>query len=76
MAADANSTGRAITVGVVLFPGFEPLDVVGPVSVFGSVPGIQMVYIAESSGPVTSVTGGWHPGIQGRTQSAGGGGGY
>jgi putative intracellular protease/amidase len=46
-----------MTVGVLLFPGFEPLDVVGPVSVFGSVPGISMVYLAQQPGPVTSVTG-------------------
>jgi putative intracellular protease/amidase len=65
MAADTNSTGKEITVGVILFPGFEPLDVVGPVSVFGSVPGIKMVYIAETAGPVTSVTGEWCPGTQG-----------
>lgn len=60
MAADTPPTPsptRNVTVGVLLFPGFEPLDVVGPVSVFGSVPGISMVYLAQQPGPVTSVTG-------------------
>jgi putative intracellular protease/amidase len=57
MDADASSFDRDVTVGVLLFPGFEPLDVVGPVSVFGSVPGVKVVYIAQTAGPVTSVTG-------------------
>jgi putative intracellular protease/amidase len=35
----------SITVGVVLFDGYEPLDFVGPISVFGSVPGIKMVSV-------------------------------
>jgi hypothetical protein len=50
-----------IRVGVVLFDGFEPLDVCGPVSVLASVPGsrrFQMVYLAPQAGPVTSETGG------------------
>jgi putative intracellular protease/amidase len=57
MAEDTSSSGRNVTVGVLLFPGFEPLDVVGPVSVFGSVPGVKVVYMAQTAGPVTSVTG-------------------
>ncbi|KAI8466911.1 MAG: class I glutamine amidotransferase-like protein [Monoraphidium minutum] len=51
-------------VGVLLFPGFEPLDFVGPINLFGAVgkrPGadaeLEMLYIAEAAGPVTSVTG-------------------
>lgn len=58
MSSDQNTAAkRSVQVGVLLFPGFEPLDVIGPVNVFGSVEGIDMVYIAETAGPVTSVTG-------------------
>jgi putative intracellular protease/amidase len=55
--APATSSRRSITVGVLLFEGYEPLDVVGPVSVFGSVEDVTMVYIAQAAGPVTSQTG-------------------
>lgn len=46
-----------IRCGIVLFEGFEPLDVVGPVNVFGAVEGIEIRWIAEHQGPVTSRTG-------------------
>ena len=43
------------TVGVVLFPGFEVLDVYGPVEAFGSLPGLfRVLMVAEEAGPVAS----------------------
>ncbi|MCG8455443.1 MAG: DJ-1/PfpI family protein [Holophagales bacterium] len=41
-------------VGVVLFPGFEVLDVYGPVEMWGYVPGFELVTVAEKAGPVES----------------------
>ena len=45
------------TVGVVLYPGFEVLDVYGPVEMWGYVPGFEMVFIAQEVGPVRSSQG-------------------
>ncbi len=44
-------------VTVVLFPGFELLDVFGPVGLFGHVPEIEVEYVAHISGPITSAQG-------------------
>ena len=57
--------GRKVrTVGVVLFPGFELLDVFGPVEMFGvanELPGskdaLNMLMIAEKAGDVASAQG-------------------
>jgi transcriptional regulator GlxA family with amidase domain len=46
------------TVGVVLFPGFELLDVFGPLEAFGNLPGMfRVVLVAEQAGPVASAQG-------------------
>jgi transcriptional regulator GlxA family with amidase domain len=46
------------TLGIVLYPGFELLDVYGPAEMFGSVTGaIKLVMVAEKAGPVTSTQG-------------------
>ena len=46
------------TVGVVLFPGFELLDVFGPLEAFGNPPGMfRVVLVAEQAGPVASAQG-------------------
>jgi putative intracellular protease/amidase len=47
-----------ITVGVVLYPGFEVLDVFGPVEMFLNVgpQRLKVVMIAEKAGPVASGT--------------------
>ena len=43
------------TIGVVLFPGFEVLDVFGPVEAFGGIPDrFEVVTVAEAAGPVPS----------------------
>src|SRR5262245_57062727 len=43
------------TVGVLLYPCFESLDVTGPVEAFGCVSGLfRVVMVAEQAGPVAS----------------------
>ncbi|HEY3811612.1 MAG TPA: DJ-1/PfpI family protein [Caulobacteraceae bacterium] len=44
-------------IGVVLYPGFEVLDVFGPVEMWGYAPGVKVVTIAEHAGPVLSSQG-------------------
>lgn len=46
------------TLGVILYPTFEPLDVFGPVEMFMCVPGnlLRVVFIAEKAGPVEAGT--------------------
>lgn len=48
--------GRKI-VGVVLYPGFEVLDVFGPVEMWAYVPDFQVVMISEKGGAVKSAQG-------------------
>jgi len=49
---------RERTLGVRLFPGFELLDVFGPLEAFGSLPGMfRILLVAEKPGPVTSAQG-------------------
>src|SRR5262245_39568886 len=46
------------TIGVVLFPGFELLDVYGPLEAFGHLPeAFRIVQVAEQAGPVASAPG-------------------
>ncbi|MBK8247073.1 MAG: DJ-1/PfpI family protein [Gemmatimonadetes bacterium] len=45
------------TVGIVLYPGFEVLDVYGPVEMWSYVPEFKVVMIAEQAGPVRSAQG-------------------
>lgn len=46
------------TLGVILYPGFELLDVFGPVEMFGSVgPELETLMLAEAAGPVASAQG-------------------
>lgn len=46
------------TVGIVLYPSFEVLDVYGPAEMFHYVgAGLKVVMIAETAGPVTSAQG-------------------
>jgi putative intracellular protease/amidase len=48
--------GRKL-VGVVLYPGFEVLDVFGPVEMWAYVPDFQIVMISEHGGAVKSAQG-------------------
>lgn len=46
------------TLGVVLFPNFELLDVTGPLEMFGQLPDkFKIILIAEKEGPVNSIPG-------------------
>lgn len=45
------------TIGVVLYRGFEVLDVYGPVEMWGNVNEYKIVTVAEEAGPVTSSQG-------------------
>jgi putative intracellular protease/amidase len=42
------------TLGIVLYPGFEVLDVFGPLEMWAYVPDFKIVMIAEQAGPVKS----------------------
>lgn len=52
----AQQSARKV-VGVVLYPGFELLDVFGPVEMWANVPEMEVVMIAEQAGPVRSAQG-------------------
>ncbi|KQU07117.1 glutamine amidotransferase [Rhodococcus sp. Leaf7] len=39
-------------IAIVLYPGFTSLDVVGPYEVLGRLPGVEVVFVAESPGLV------------------------
>lgn len=55
-AKDAQKASR--TLGIVLYPGFELLDVYGPAEVFGNLTGrLKIVMIADKAGPVASTQG-------------------
>jgi len=56
--AGAPAAGPSVRVVVLLFPWFEPLDVVGPVNVFGNVTTIEVTYTAAAAGPVPAAKGG------------------
>ena len=45
------------TLGVLLFPQFELLDVCGPLEMFGYVPDLTIHLVAEAEGPVPSTQG-------------------
>ena len=48
-------TSSERTLGVILFPGFELLDVFGPLEAFGNLPGLfKVLMVAETRGPVPS----------------------
>jgi len=49
---------NVLTLGAVFYPGFELLDVFGPLEMFGSVgPELRIVTVAEHAGPVASFQG-------------------
>jgi len=49
---------RSRRLGVVLFPGFELLDVFGPAEMFGMLTGtVEIAMVAEDKGPVASFQG-------------------
>lgn len=58
-AQDAAKKDGPMVLGVILYPGFEPLDVFGPVEMFMNVPAsmLKVVMVAEEAGPVHSTSG-------------------
>ena len=51
-------TDRPLTLGAVLYEGFELLDLFGPLEMFGNVgPGLRIATVAERAGPVRSAQG-------------------
>ncbi len=50
------SSSRRV-VGIVLYPGFELLDVFGPAEMWANVPDLEVILIAEAKGPVRSAQG-------------------
>jgi transcriptional regulator GlxA family with amidase domain len=56
--APADSAAKTRTVGIVLYPQFELLDVYGPVEMFANVrPQMKVVMLAQTAGPVPSAQG-------------------
>jgi putative intracellular protease/amidase len=54
----AANAGKARTLGIVLYPKFELLDVFGPAEIFGNLgPKVKVVMVAAEAGPVASVQG-------------------
>ena len=52
------SETKVRTLGAILYPGFELLDLYGPLEMFGSVgPELEIATVAESAGPVASTQG-------------------
>ncbi len=47
----------SMTIGMVIFPELTQLDLTGPYDVFGRLPGVQILLVAESLAPVTSDAG-------------------
>ena len=45
------------TVGIILYPGFEVLDVFGPAEMWANVPDLKVIMIAERKGAVRSAQG-------------------
>lgn len=45
------------TIGIVLFPSFETLDVYGPVQMLGRLPDYKVVFVAQRAGAVRSSQG-------------------
>lgn len=52
----AIASGKKV-LGIVLYPGFEVLDVFGPVEMWNYVPEFQVVMLSEQGGPVRSAQG-------------------
>ncbi|KAK1828846.1 class I glutamine amidotransferase-like protein [Podospora conica] len=49
---------KALSIGIILFPGFQPLDVIGPLDIFAGASGQQNMTISflwKTAGPVSSV---------------------
>ena len=48
---------KKTTIGLVLYPEFTALDIVGPFQTLVDVPGLDVFFVAETAGPVMDHTG-------------------
>ena len=48
---------KSLNVGVLLYPGFEIIDVFGPTQMWGYIPDFKLIMVAEKEGPVRSAQG-------------------
>jgi len=55
--AQAFAQDNRKTIGIILYPDFEVLDVYGPAEMWANVPDFHVVMIAEQAGPVMSAQG-------------------
>jgi putative intracellular protease/amidase len=55
--AHAKLAVRPRIIGIVLYPGFEVLDVFGPTEMWANIPDFKLVMIAQIKGPVRSAQG-------------------
>jgi putative intracellular protease/amidase len=54
----SNKFPHTKTLGVLIFPGFELLDVFGPLEIFGNLPDeFNILLIAEKKGLIKSIQG-------------------
>nr|WP_314578111.1 DJ-1/PfpI family protein [uncultured Pseudomonas sp.] len=51
------TTQKTKKIGIVIFPGFESMDVFGPAQMWGRLPEYELVLISEHGGPVMSAQG-------------------
>jgi len=57
-ASEKPAAKKTRTLGILLYPRFELLDVYGPAEVFGNLPGkLKVIMVAEKAGPVASTQG-------------------
>jgi transcriptional regulator GlxA family with amidase domain len=70
-ASDVTRTDQPLHLGIVLYPGFEPLDVFGPLEMFMNVGSerLRIHMIAEQAGLVPSSTGGYASSIGPKVQA-------
>ena len=53
----SESTPTALTLGAILYPDFELLDLYGPLEMFGNVGEVEIATVAAAPGPVASAQG-------------------
>jgi len=71
-ASDVTKTDGPLHLGIVLYPGFEPLDVFGPLEMFMNVGSerLRIHMIAEQAGLVPSSTGGYASSIAPKVEAS------
>ena len=57
MSASPSCEASSVQVAILLYPGVTALDAVGPYEVLSRVPGVSVVFVSASAGPVRTDTG-------------------